>query len=93
MSLFVVLDAAARRRRGDGAFGRSSQTCCGRGVRRGHVTNAAAKRFGVSIASAIAGWRFLATADLPGSDGRGSSVEPYRGASGLSAWSDWPQPM
>ena len=54
--------------------------------------NAAAKRFGVSIASAVR-WvqRFNATGEIsPAADGRGSPVRPHRGASRLSARSHSP---
>ena len=57
----------------------------------GMSRNAAAKRFGVSIASAVR-WlhRFAARRDFAGSHGRGSPLGPHRGASRLSVGSDPP---
>ena len=78
--LFVILDARrAKEAAGDGAFGRSSQTCCGRCVRRGHVAQCGGQAFRGqhrqrhTLGLAVPGDR----RDLPGSDGRGSSVEPH----------------
>ena len=78
---------------GDGIIGRSSRAGVVEAVVVGGLSrNAAAKRFGVSIASAVR-WvqRFCAKLrDFAGSDGRGSPVRPHRGASRLFARSHSP---
>src|SRR5271157_1484400 len=53
----------------------------------GMSRNAAAKRFGVSIASAV---RWVARLDFPLLNWRGSPFPSHRGPSQLSAWSHSP---
>ena len=82
-ALICLRIVAAEGGGGDGAFRRSSRTRCGGGGGRGMSRNAAAKRFGVSIASAVR-WvaRFKTKGEISpaatGGDRRSGRIEAHR---------------
>jgi transposase len=80
----VILDARRdKEAAGDGAFGRLRRRVVDAVLEGGMSRNAAAKRFGVGIASAIRWvWRFQATGEISpvptGGDRRSNRIEAHR---------------